>query len=696
MAPTPERGLLLALLLSALWPQSIAALVSAPSLALHALLFEALARGTDAQYSLYPAPIVAGGGASSIALGNANGVGSNALFSNVYGVAVEASGVVYAVDYGNHKVRMVSPNGTTVTLVGGGSNGNTPANSSNPISRTPTSLADATGTNAYFFQPYGIAIDSSRTLFVSEIGYDRIRKVTPSGLVSLFVGGNATGMVSGSTNGVGTNALFNNIYGLSCDKFGNLYAVESGNHKIRFITPNGTTSTVAGGGATGTLNGFVDGVGTNALFNGPKGVAVGPTGSVFVADSNNFKIRSVTPGGVVSTLAGTVSGFVNGIGGAVRFGTIFALAVDGVGRVFAVDGNHALRVVQPDGTTSSIPLFRAAGNSLNTPQSIAVSSTATAATYVIIANSAHSNIRNVSFLSPPTLCPSGQLCTSTNSTCAGSTFSGPGQFVCCPAGSLANALAGFPSTCAPCGQGFTSDTSSPSNMRCVACAPGTFQNLTVGAACTACPAGAYSDAGAAACVYTRTTCPAATYASPPRSCLPCPGGSFCPTGSPAPSPCQPGTFCPPGSATPVPCAPNSFAGAPGAASCTPCPANGTTLYAGAASASACAPAPAALTAPAAPCAAPLLLNASVPLSPSIVLPGVPGAAPLLFLPSASPLNPGGVDLVVASAAACAALAAQAGSPGCALSQPFVFGGAQYYNLGPASALGMTAATQCGL
>ena len=388
-----------------------------------------------------------------------------------------------------------------------------------------------------------------------------------------------------------------------------------------------------------------------------------------------------------------MSGFADGAGGTARLGVPYSPAVDASGNVFFVDSNNAVRLVRPDGTTTSIAVSPVLGLTLLGPRAVAVSPNSTAAaTYLIVADSNHYHIRNVSLLSP-TLCPSGQYCAASNIACAGSTYSGPGQFVCCPAGSLANALAGYPSTCAPCGYGATTDATFSS---CVACKPGTYAATTSAISCTACAPAAYSDAGAYNCTYTATTCPAATYASPPSSCLSCPGGSFCPTGSAAPSPCQPGTYCPPGSATPVPCAPNSYAGAPNATSCTPCPANGTTLYAGAASASACAPSPVALTAPTTPCAAPLLLNASVPLSPSVVLPGVAGAAPLLFLPNASPLNPSNVDLVVASGAACAALAAQAGSPGCNLSQPFVLGGAQYYFLGPASALGMTAATQCGL
>ena len=122
--------------------------------------------------------------------------------------------------------------------------------------------------------------------------------------VTTLAGGGALGNTSGANDGVGTNALFNGPHGVAVDTSSNVYVVDYTFSKVRMITPIGVVTTLAGGGAGGTSSGSNNGVGTNALFNSLKGVAVDTSGNVYVADRVNHKVRIITPVGVVTTLAG--------------------------------------------------------------------------------------------------------------------------------------------------------------------------------------------------------------------------------------------------------------------------------------------------------------------------------------------------------------------------------------------------------
>ena len=117
----------------------------------------------------------------------------------------------------------------------------------------------------------------------------------------------------------------------------------SSTNAIRKITPAGIVSTFAGG-----TQGFVNGTGTAASFEGPRGIAVDSSGNVFVAEHYNNAIRKITPTGVVSTFAGGTQGFVNGTGTAASFGRPHDVAVDSSGNVFVADNdNHAIRKITP-------------------------------------------------------------------------------------------------------------------------------------------------------------------------------------------------------------------------------------------------------------------------------------------------------------------------------------------------------------
>ena len=115
----------------------------------------------------------------------------------------------------------------------------------------------------------------------------------------------------GFADGVGALAQFDSPEGLGVDKEGNIFVADSGNHRIRRITPEGVTSTFAGSGEEG----FADGAGAAAQFNYPTGVAADSDGNIFVADRDNHRIRRITPDGVTSTFAGSgEEGFADGVG----------------------------------------------------------------------------------------------------------------------------------------------------------------------------------------------------------------------------------------------------------------------------------------------------------------------------------------------------------------------------------------------
>ncbi|MGZ0228806.1 MAG: hypothetical protein ACKVKO_02425, partial [Acidimicrobiales bacterium] len=149
---------------------------------------------------------------------------------------------------------------------------------------------DGTGTAASFNQPQGVVFGGDGNLYVLDTGNRTIRKVTPAGEVTTFAGSGS----SGSDDGTGTAAGFGEVMGAAFDGDGNLYVADAGNNTIRKITPAGEVTTLAGSaGSSGSING----IGPAARFSSPRGVAVDGDGNLYVTDTYNSKIRKVTPAG---------------------------------------------------------------------------------------------------------------------------------------------------------------------------------------------------------------------------------------------------------------------------------------------------------------------------------------------------------------------------------------------------------------
>ncbi len=157
-----------------------------------------------------------------------------------------------------------------------------------------TGSANGTGYNASFNNPAGVAVDASGNIYVADAGNNLIRKITFSLAPLNYEDGVVTTLAGsgahGSDNGDSTLASFNNPTGVAVDKAGNVYVADAGNNMIRKIDPSGAVSALAGSGQPGAANG----IGALATFNHPTGVAVDASGNVYVADAGNNLIRKIT------------------------------------------------------------------------------------------------------------------------------------------------------------------------------------------------------------------------------------------------------------------------------------------------------------------------------------------------------------------------------------------------------------------
>ena len=308
--------------------------------------------------------------AGSGVLGFANGIGSAAQFGHAPDLALDAAGNIYVADAtSSFAVRKITPAGVVTTLAGGGVSG----------------FADGVGTAARFGVLMGIAVDGSGNVYVVDLGNNRIRKITPEGVVST-IGGNGEpdyldgpaaiskfnypqGVVADNTGNVyvadagnsrirkisggmvstvagdgvagfwDTNvasARFNNPTKIKIDGAGNLIVLDQGNHRIRKIS-NGTVSTIAGSGTAGYLDGPV----ATAQFNAPAGLGIDQNGNIYVGDQINQRIRKISTTGVVTTVAGTgVGGFEDGNTNNAKFNSPNGLDITATGIIYVADNQN--------------------------------------------------------------------------------------------------------------------------------------------------------------------------------------------------------------------------------------------------------------------------------------------------------------------------------------------------------------------
>jgi len=273
--------------------------------------------------------------AGSGAFATVDGIGAAASFAAPHGIAADASGNLFVADYITNRIRVISSGGAVTTLAGSTAGWN-----------------DATGAAAQFNGPLGVAF-SGGIVYVSDFLGHRIRKITyPGGVVTTLAGSGTPGFADAT----GLAAQFNNPRGIAVDAAGNVYVADQGNHRIRKITPAGVVTTLAGSGTAG----FTDATGVLAQFNLPSGVTVDATSTLYVSDATNPRIRVVSPGGVVTTLAGSGTvGFADGTLAAGQFAIAMeSLSLDASGNVFVADRvNNAIRRIaaQPPTVTGFTP-----------------------------------------------------------------------------------------------------------------------------------------------------------------------------------------------------------------------------------------------------------------------------------------------------------------------------------------------------
>lgn len=267
--------------------------------------------------------------------GYADGKGSAAKFDQPRSVAVDADGTVYVADEGNHRIRKIGADGTVTTLCGDGSQGHNDATGATAQLNAPRGVAvgpdgniyvadfgnhrirmvtpdgvvttvagtavagyqDGTSSVARFTKPSGVALDKDGRIYVADFGNNAIRLIAKDDTGVLKVGtfAGATGS-PGFKEGPGSSAQFNDPWGLTVDAVGRIFVADYGNSLIRRITPDGTVSTYAGFVEDATLtpvSGFVDGPASDAKFAAPSGVVIDELGYVYVVDSENNCVRRI-------------------------------------------------------------------------------------------------------------------------------------------------------------------------------------------------------------------------------------------------------------------------------------------------------------------------------------------------------------------------------------------------------------------
>lgn len=282
--------------------------------------------------------------------GFANGAGATAQFNEPTGLAISASGVLFVTDCKNHRIRAISTSGEVTTYAGLGTAG----------------FTNGIPSAARFRFPSGIAIDAAGILYVADTMNHRIRRIALDGFVSTFAGLST----SGTTNGNATVAKFNQPLGIALDTAGNAYVTEVTSHAIRKILPDGTTSLFSG---SATTAGGSDGSAAIARFSSPAGLTYSSTGLLYVADAGNHVIRTVTSTGDAVTYAGSGdNGTVDGNGDDADFSQPVSVALSADGIVYVAEqGSSVIRRIETQQTLLDVPgTFTG-----TTPQNISLAAT---------------------------------------------------------------------------------------------------------------------------------------------------------------------------------------------------------------------------------------------------------------------------------------------------------------------------------
>lgn len=264
-----------------------------------------------------------------------DGLRDEARFHKPCGLGVDAQGNLLVADCFNHCIRRVSPEGMVTTVAG--------------VCGDRADYLDGPAGQARFFWPTHAIADAAGNVYVADSWNNRIRLITPDGMVSTLAGG-----VVGYRDGPGHLARFGRPNGLVLDAEGNILVADLDNNCVRKIDADGMVTTLAGNEARA----YADGPALQARFGAPNSLAFDSAGHLYVAEAfygHNLpgwpRVRKIAPDGTVTTVAGNGQrGYVDGPASQAEFDFAGGPSIDHDGNLYLADDfNHCIRVIRPDG-----------------------------------------------------------------------------------------------------------------------------------------------------------------------------------------------------------------------------------------------------------------------------------------------------------------------------------------------------------